>query len=89
MPIQVPNLNSDVHPCIPALWGWDSVAKYEGGTLHLIVDRHRSDREIVLEDLTKLHLPGIYGNGWHLDGEKNLIAVREKGMWIFFKGGRS
>jgi len=85
MPLQVPN--SDVHPRIPALCGWDPVAKYK--TLHLIGDRRGSGREIVLEDLTKLHLPGIYSNGWYLDGEKNLIAVREKGMWIFFKGGRS
>jgi len=66
------------HPYIPALSVWDPVEKYRRGTLHLIVDRDRSSRVVQLEDLSKLHLPGIYGNGWHLDGRYH-IAVREKG----------
>jgi hypothetical protein len=70
----------DVPPYIPALNVWDPVEKYEGCTLHLIVDRDKSGREIELEDLTKLHLPGIYGNGWYLDDDKDFIVVREKSM---------
>jgi len=68
-----------VDPFIPALYVWDSVKKYEGRSLHLIVDRSGSDREVQRQDLTKLHLPGIYGNGWYLDDDKDLIVVREKG----------
>jgi hypothetical protein len=71
---------SDVLPYIPALYVWDPVEKFKGATLHLIIDRDRSDREVELEDLTKLHLPGIYSNGWYLDDDKDVIAVREKGI---------
>ena len=79
MPFQVSKSRSDVHPYIPALYVWDPVERYKGRPLHLIVDRDRLGREIELEDLTKLHLPGIYGNGWYLEDDKDLIAVREKG----------
>ena len=79
MPFQTSKSRSDVLPYIPALYVWDPVERYKGGTLHLIVDLDRSGREVELEDLTKLHLPGIYGNGWYLDDDKDLIAVREKG----------
>jgi hypothetical protein len=70
----------DVRPYIPALYVWDPVDRYKGRTLHLIVDRDGSGGEVELVDLTKLHLPGIYGNGWHLDDDKDSIAVREKGI---------
>lgn len=70
----------DVRPYIPALYVWDPVDRYKGRTLHLIVDRDGSDVKIELEDFTKLDLPGIYGNGWYLDDDKDSIAVREKGI---------
>ena len=76
------NSGSHVHHYIRALYVWDSVEKYAGRgcTLHLIVDRNKSGREIELKDFSTLHLPEIYGNGWNLDeGDKDLIAVREKG----------
>ena len=53
---------------------------YKGATLHLIIDHDRSDTEVELEDLTKFHLPSDYSNGWYLDDDKDLIAVREKGI---------
>ena len=54
---------------------------YTGRTLHLIVDLDsRSSREIELEDLTRLHLPGIFGNGWFLENDRKIIAVRDKGL---------
>ena len=71
--------SSDLHPHIPALNIWDPVEKYKGGTLHLIVGRNTSD-SVVLSNLSKLHLPEIYSNGWHLDDDEDLIVVREKGM---------
>ena len=86
---RVAKSRSDIHPYIPALYVWDPVEKYKDGTLHLIVDRDTSGREVELEDLTKLHLPGIYGNGWYLVDDKYLIAVREKGTRILLKCGRS
>jgi len=76
------NSGSHAHPHVRALYVWDPVEKYAGRgcTLHLIVDRNRSGREIELRDFSMFPLPEIYGNGWHLDGgDENLIAVREKG----------
>ena len=68
------------HYYIPALFVWDSVEKYKGDRpLHLIFDRGISKR-VVLSDLSDRLLPEIYGNGWHLDDDNDLIAVREKGM---------
>jgi len=79
-PFQVSNSRSDVPPCIPALYVWNPVEMYKGATLHLIIDHDRSDTEVELEDLTKFHLPSDYSNGWYLDDDKDLIAVREKGI---------
>ncbi|KIM41312.1 hypothetical protein M413DRAFT_445342 [Hebeloma cylindrosporum] len=76
---RVSNFSSDVRLPINSLCAWDPVEKYEGCCLHLIIDRKVSDREIKLEDLTKLPLPEMYGNGWHLNDDKDLIVVREKG----------
>ncbi|KIM41304.1 hypothetical protein M413DRAFT_445336 [Hebeloma cylindrosporum] len=76
---RVSNSGSDVHPPINALYVWHPVKNLENGTLHLIIDRGGLDREIELEDLTKFPLPEMYGNGWHLDDDKDLIVVREKG----------
>ena len=84
MQFQVSKSRSGVAPHIPALYMWDPVERYKGGTLHLIVDRDRSRRVVELEDLTKLYLPKIYGNGWYLEDDKDLIAVREKGMCEFY-----
>jgi hypothetical protein len=77
---RVAKSRSDVHLYIPALYVWDRVERYKGDTLHLIVDRDRSDRKVELENLTKLDLPEIYSNGWYLENDKDLIAVREKGL---------
>jgi hypothetical protein len=70
----------NVLPYIPALYAWNPVESYTGGTLHLIVDRDRSGREVELEDLTRLPLPGIYGNGWFLENDREIIAVRDERM---------
>jgi len=66
-------------PYIPALNPWDPVECYAGRILHIIVDRNKSSREVVLEDLSTVQLPENYSNGWYLDRGGTQIAAREKG----------
>jgi hypothetical protein len=74
-------------PHIPALDVRDSVEIYEGKTLHIIVDQTTSSRVVILKNSSKVPLPEIFSNGWHLNGSTMAIAVREKGTCTWNRTG--